>query len=114
MGSEIFAALGKSLALTLAFEIPFCLLFRIRGRHDILLTVLVNILTNPAVVLTYILLMSYTRYPEWAVVLPLELLAVAVEGLCYKYRGENIPRPFLLSLGANAFSYGVGLIIRFF
>jgi hypothetical protein len=111
MGTEIFAALGISLALTLVFELAFCLAFKVRGAHDLLLVAAVNVLTNPVVILAHALLTRGTALSEFAIVLPLELMAVLVEGACYKYSAKAIKRPFLLSLGANAFSYFCGLAL---
>ena len=65
--------------------------------------VLVNILTNPAVVL-----LKALGVP----VLPLEAAAIAVEGWCYQARGEAVKHPWLLALCANVFSYGAGLVLR--
>ncbi len=114
MGEGIFAALAISLGMTLVLELGFCCALKIRGWHDLLLVVLANTLTNPAVVLLHALMMNAGCAPEWTVVLPLELAAVLAEGLCYKLAAKKIKRPFLFSLGANAFSYAIGLVISTF
>lgn len=110
MGSEIFLNLAISLGLTLALELIFALVFKVRGR-DLILIVLVNFLTNPAVVLSHALLSGYTSIAEVYIILALEVTAISIEWLCYKYRAENIRRPLLFSIGANSFSYLSGLII---
>lgn len=92
-----------SLGLTLLLELPFVYLWGLRSRHNLKLAVLVNVLTNPAVVLLHGL---------YVPVLPLETAAIAVEGICYRMRGEDLRRPFLLALCANVFSYSVGLVLN--
>ncbi len=94
-----------SLVLTLILEGVVALLWRLRER-DILLFVLVNVLTNPAVVLLHALL------PGWGMVILLELGAVAVEGMCYARLGAGIRRPWLFALAANVFSFCLGLGIN--
>ena len=92
-----------SLALTLLLELPFVSVWGLRSRHNLKLALLVNVLTNPAVVLLHGLGLP---------ALPLEAAAVAAEGFCYKARGDGIFRPFLLALCANGFSYGAGLVLN--
>jgi len=103
-----------SLALTLFLEILFCIFFRIRNAHDLTLVVLVNIITNPPVVLLHHLLSQKTQLPQFLIVLVLEIAAVLVEGLYYTRNANEIKRPFLVSFGANAFSYFTGLLILHF
>lgn len=98
-----------SLGLTLLLELPVAYYWGLRSRHDLTVAVLVNVLTNPAVVLLNGLL---SATPWWAVQLPLEAAAIAVEGFCYRHCGENIRRPYLLSLCANCISYGAGLALN--
>lgn len=105
----IFLSLGISLALTLVLELGFAFVFKLR-RKALLLTVLANILTNPAVVVLHLLLCRYYAFPEVAVISVLEISAVGIEALIYKTE-SSIKRPFLFSLGANAFSYFCGLLI---
>ena len=92
-----------SLGLTLLLELPVVSVWGLRSRHDLKLVVLVNVLTNPAVVLLHGL-----GIPA----LPLETAASAVEGFCDRVRGEQIRHPFLLALCANVFSYGIGLALN--
>lgn len=102
-------AFAVSLGLTLLLELPVAYYWGLRSRHDLTVAVLVNVLTNPAVVLLNGLL---SATPWWAVQLPLEAAAIAVEGFCYRHCGENIRRPYLLSLCANCISYGAGLVLN--
>ena len=96
-----------ALILTVAVEILIGLAWRVSNR-DLLLIVLVNILTNPAV--NYIvMLLGSRRNIFW--ILFLETAAVLTEAFCYRKRGETIHRPFLFSLAANSASYLCGLIL---
>jgi len=113
VGDEIFSALGVSLAATVVLELLLCVLMGYRSRRIVLMVVLVNILTNPPVVLCYYILSIVRGFPEVPVIMVLELAAVLVEWLCYKYRAGEIKRPFLFSLGLNCFSYFTGLLIQF-
>lgn len=108
MIESLLCAMALSLLLTLGLELAAYGMFGVRGGRNYLLCLLVNLLTNPAVVLLHRL--ASLRFPGclWAATLLLEALAVAVEGLCLKAFGQGLRRPFLLSLAANLFSYGVG------
>lgn len=96
-----------SLALTLAVEGAAAALWGLRGK-DLLLCALVNLLTNPAVVLLHLL------FPAPWVTAGAELAAVAAEALYYRRYGERIRRPWLFSLVANGCSFGLGLILNHF
>lgn len=96
-----------SLALTLVIEGAAAALWGLRGR-DLLLCALVNLLTNPAVVLLHLL------FPSPWVTAVLELAAVAVEALYYRRYGERVRRPWVFSLIANGASFGLGLLISHF
>lgn len=109
MSVSVFLA---SLGLTLLLEVPFAWAWGLRDRHNLTVVVLVNVLTNPAVVLLNFLLAACTDWPWPAVQLPLEALAVGVEAVCYRSCGKDVRRPTLLSLCANGFSYGVGLLLN--
>ena len=103
----LFLTLGISLLLTLLLEGLFAFfLGGIRSLRGLLLTVLVNMLTNPPVVLTY------TLFPSLPVKLALEVAAVLVEGFVYKTCSEEIRRPFLYALCINAFSFLTGELIN--
>ena len=106
-----FLSLGLSLGLTLLFELPFAFLWGLR-KGDITLCILVNVLTNPIVVLCTLLWRAFVPYPDRPAVAFLELAAVITEGLLYRDLGEHIRRPVLLSLCANALSYSLGLLIN--
>ena len=98
-----------ALLLTEAIEIAVCLLWGMRGK-ELWITVLANVLTNPAVNVLYLLARLYMRLPQAAVIAALEASAVVVEWLVYRAL-TGTKRPFLVSLSANAASYGAGLLL---
>jgi hypothetical protein len=110
MVSDLVKSLVVSLAFTLAAELLFALLLGKRGK-DLALVSLVNILTNPPVVLLYFLASAYTALSPALLKASLEIAAVLVEAFCYRKYGGNFRRPLLFSLGANAFSFGLGELI---
>ena len=86
-------------------------------RKEISLVVLVNLLTNPAVVWT-LRMAGMFFYPPviWGIEISAELLVIVVEALVYlKFSKEdnwNIKRPVLLAVVANIASWGVGLLLK--
>ena len=102
-------ACAVSLGLTLLLEVRVAYCWGLRSRHDLTVAVRVNVLTKPAVGLLNGL-PSGARW--WAAQLPLEAAAIAVEGFCYHHCGEDVRRPYLLSLCANCISYGAGLALN--
>ena len=111
IGSLLFS-LALSLALTLLLESGFFLLIGKRDRRDLALLLLVNVLTNPVVVLSYWIVTLYTDWNINLIMIPFELIAVLAEGWYYRKYGCGFKRPFLFSLGANAFSFGIGMIMQ--
>ena len=112
MNVALLASLGFSLALTLAFEAGFFLLIGKRNKRDLLLLILVNVLTNPIVVLTFSLAVLYTGLNGYIILIPLELFAILAEGYYYKKYGESFRRPYLFSLAANMVSFWAGELIQ--
>lgn len=106
--------LAVSLALTLLLEEGFALCWGLRGRRELAVVALVNVLTNPAVVLSYYTAVGLWGWPAAPVTAALEGAAVAVEWLCYRACSEQLKRPLLFALLANALSYGAGCVINVF
>ena len=108
---QILPTFALSLGLTLILELAVALLCRLRGR-DLLLVILVNILTNPAVV--YLDMVCAARFPNgrdlWQI--PLEAAAILVEGWCYAKYAHSVRRPWMFALVANVFSYSCGLLVQ--
>jgi hypothetical protein len=111
---KLISALAISLGLTLVLESAFFFIVGMRNRKDFLLLLLVNIITNPVVVLTYSLFVQYTNLAPVIVLIPLELFAIIAEGCYYKKYGLSFKRPYFFSIGANAFSYCIGLLLQLF
>ena len=97
-----------ALLLTEAIEIPVCLLFGLR-KKDLIVALLANLLTNPAVNVLYLLAALYTPLPNVLIAL-LEIGVVVTEWLLYRSL-TDAKHPFWTSLAANAVSYGAGLIL---
>lgn len=108
----MLTVLAVSLLLTLVFEEGFALAWGLRGRRELGLVALVNVLTNPPVVLLYYTATGLWRWNAAPVTAVLEASAVLVEWRCYRACSEQVNKPFLFSLLANLFSYGVGCVIN--
>lgn len=104
--------LAVSLLLTLVFEELFALVWGLRGRRELGLVALVNVLTNPTVVLLYHTAAALWRWNAVLVTAVLEAAAVLVEWRCYRAYAEQVKRPFLFALLVNLFSYGAGCVIN--
>ena len=113
MNQVIIVSLITSLALTIALEVGFFLLTGKRDKKDMLLVILVNVVTNPVVVLLYWLASLYTNWNLVLVIIPLEIFAILVEGYCYNKYGRGFKRPYIFSAAANMFSYWMGVLIQF-
>lgn len=100
--------LAVSLALTLALEGLFALIWGVRGRRDWLLLLTVNAVTNPIVVSLYSLGLD-----GWPAAAALELGAVLAEWLAYRRWGRTLRPALLFSLCANCFSFFSGLLLNF-
>jgi hypothetical protein len=111
MGFWILPTLGISLVLTIVLELIFAFIAGIRNKKDFMLVTLVNILTNPPVVLAYYLFTYYTMWNKVVVIIPLEILAILVEAYYYKSYGKNFRHPLVFSLFANAISLCIGTMI---
>ena len=104
---QLISTLAISLVLTLFFEVSFALRWGLRQKHDLIVVILVNLLTNPVVVLLY-----YTFPQAKDFVLLLEASAFLVEAVCYRFCSLTIKKPFLFSLCANLISYCAGCVIN--
>lgn len=106
---------GISLALTMVTELAVAFFFGLRTGKGVLLTVLVNVFTNPPAVLCNWLCRLYlTDYRRIPVQLVIESAVIIVEALIYynfaKDERWQIKRPVLLSLTANGCSWLLGLL----
>lgn len=110
----MLTVLASSLVLTLLFEGLFALVWGLRGWRELAVVALVNLLTNPAVVLLYHLSTGPWGMNAVLVTVVLECAAVATEWQCYCSCSRQLKHPFLFSLLANVISYGIGCIIQLF
>ena len=98
--NELFLKLVISLLLTLVTEFPVAFLFQAKGK-DLLLVFLVNILTNPAVVLV-----STLTGDRVSLQMILEGMAILAEGFYYNKYSTYMRKGFLCSFCCNLVSYG--------
>jgi hypothetical protein len=112
MGLWVLRLIAVSLILTTVLELCFALLYGVRNKKDILLLVLVNMLTNPFVVLTYYLMTYYTDVRPVAVTIILEIITVLTEGYYFKSYGKTYRQPVFFAIWANLFSYCIGRFIN--
>ena len=102
-------ALLPSLLLTQLFELPFAWLWGAK-KQDLLVVLLMNIFTNPLVVMWH--------YSTWTygflicTVLP-ELAAIVTEAILLRNFTKHTPYPVLLGVMINLFSYSAGVVLRF-
>lgn len=108
---SICLVLGISLCLTLAVEAVFAAAAK-KPPRDILLTLLVNVVTNPVVNAVHMFLTIGFGLPSVPVTAMLEVLAVLTEALFFRLCAVGVRRPLLFSLCANALSFGTGLVFN--
>ena len=108
----MLSILAVSLLLTLVFEEGFALVWGLRGKRELGLVALVNVLTNPPVVLLYHTAAGQWHWNAVLATIALEAAAVIVEWRCYRAYSEQVKRPFLFALAINLFSYGAGCVIN--
>ena len=95
--------------LTVMLETPIFFFAGYRSKTDLTIVVCTNVVSNLLLQLCF-LIVPFTAF--WLVVL--ELAVLAGEYLLYAAAFGRSKRLFLLTLFANAFSCGIGLLIRFF
>ena len=108
--SQLLHSLLISLLLTLVLELLFALIWGIRKR-GLILIILMNILTNPAVVLLHFFCTVFLGWTGFLPVLILELAAIVVEGFCCR---GMIRKPWLFAFCINLFSYSIGELLQLF
>lgn len=112
--SNLTYILIRCLILTIVIELIVGLILSIRNKKDIFSIIIVNVITNPIVVLSQSILRIKTNYTiEVIGIIILEILVVLVEGLIYKkvlkYKELN---PFIFSLLLNSSSFFIGELIN--
>jgi len=105
----LLVSMFLALLLTLILELLFSLVWGVR-KDGLLMVVLMNLLTNPAVNLLYYLAGFLLGWESIWLILALEAAAVLAEGFCCQ---GIIRRPWLFAILVNLFSYGTGELIQF-
>lgn len=105
----------RCLLLTQAAETGLAALLGFRKR-DLIFVLLVNLLTNPPVVVLTFLCGVYWGRSVWIIsVILFEAAAFLTEALIYRSNLEKRkPNPFLVSLILNAASYAAGEVVNIF
>lgn len=113
MAGAIVRSLVLSLGLTLGIELAGAGLLGVRGRRDLLLVTLVNVVTNPVLGLVLDgIWLGLGILPGWYIILPLEAAVIVVEWLLYRGRLEfDKIHPLVLSLVLNGISYLGGCLV---
>lgn len=101
------------LFFTLLIELLFAFILKLRNKRDYLNIILVNIITNPILVIsTYIIGVLYGNSIKDSTTYILEILVVIVEGFIYKkFLDYKKIDGYFLSFILNACSYLIGLVI---
>lgn len=102
------------LGMSILLEMGVALLAGIRGRKNLLIVALVQIMTNPLAVLAMLWCMFNLRWHHAAYELSIECVVVIVEWLIYKKFLTSLKRPFVFSLAANYFSYSFGIVLNYY
>ena len=106
---QIIITLIVCLILTLVLEEITALIVGVRKGFDLTVILFSNLLTNPVVVFSGMLLASFTNIPRPVYIIVLELAAFITEALIYrKLLFTKRPSPFLLSLILNSVSFFAG------
>ena len=107
---SLLLSMALALFITLVLELVFALVWGLR-KHQLLMVVLMNVLTNPAANALYGFMTVYLGWPRlWPAVI-LEAAAIVVEGLCCR---GFMKKPWLFVILANIFSYTAGLLLQIF
>ena len=112
---EILAPMAFALAMTIVVEVVLSVvLFGMRGRRELAIVVLAQVVTNPIVEFVCLVSCWYPSLPllswPWAALLVIEVLATVAEALLYCATSIT-PYPWCMSCILNATSFAVGLLI---
>ena len=115
--TSLLFTFSASLILTIIIEEFIAILFGARMKLEFLIVVLVNTLTNPAMVLYYVLISRcFLSVSPVLLQLPGETVVFLTEAYVYRYMGVTdkyrFPHPFLLSFAANLISWMSGILLQ--
>ena len=97
-----------SLGLTLLLELCYAWLWGVKGT-DCLIILLMNILTNPPVVLWHC---EFQELSIWMNTVFPELAAICVEIFLLIKFGKQIKKPVMLGICINVFSFFAGFVLN--
>ena len=102
------------LTCTLLIECTIAFILGIRNKKDQLNVILVNILTNPILVVSTTLIKVCISIKAYNIAIPIfEISAFLIEGsISHKYLTNRKINGFLLSLILNICSYFLGIVIN--
>lgn len=111
----IFNILVFNLILVFITELPVAFCLGMKTIRKTVTVILINIITNPFVVLCAMSLTIYFNAWEKIGILILEIAVVIVEGFMFsKFKVFNNKNPYLCSIIVNLISYLIGEIINIF
>ena len=111
----ILKILAFNLALVFISELSLGFLMGAKKPKKIITLALINIITNPAVVLSGMCLTLFFNNLQYIGIFILELLVVFIEGFMFsKFKIFDKKNPYLISLVLNATSFALGEIINIF
>ena len=99
----------KACLLTVLIETVLFYMFGYREKDDITIVACANVVTTLS--LNLILAVCGARSTYWNYVVPLELIVVFAEFLIYTRAFGPSKKLFLLTLAANALSFGIGQLL---
>lgn len=111
----IINILALNLLIVLVTEIAVSISFGAKTAKQLVIVALVNIITNPAVVLTALCLTIYLNQWRNIGIVILEIFAVITEGFIFsKFKTFGRKNPYLISMVMNMVSFMTGELIKLF
>ncbi len=109
----ILKILVFNLAIVFITELPLSLAFGARTGRKLITAALVNVITNPAVVLSGMFITLFLRKWLYGGVFVLELIVVLAEGFMFsKFKTFDRKNPYFISLVLNLVSFAAGEILN--
>ena len=109
---SLIRSLLLSLFITELFELPIAFLLGIRDKKNLALVFLINLITNPLLVMILNGILLFTgMYPAWYLIAFLEIAVVVLEYLMFDYylKPCKVPMP-VFSFLINLSSYSGGVL----
>lgn len=108
---QIFFRLFLPLLLTLVIEVPIYFVLKRKSFEYLLTVYAMNIVFN---ILMNILLLFFFTNQYWPALIIMEILVVLIEGFIIFWFKNIRYKGFLIALGANLASLGIGLLFNIF